>query len=68
VDGDFGCVKFIKQVAAEYDFKLRQQSDVFKFLERNNASFDIIFADPPYALDQRLLKKIVLMVFEKRTQ
>jgi 16S rRNA G966 N2-methylase RsmD len=46
---------------------LRQQkSDVFKFLERNNASFDIIFADPPYALDQRLLKKFVLMVLKER--
>jgi 16S rRNA G966 N2-methylase RsmD len=22
VDGDFGCVKFIKQVAAEYDFNI----------------------------------------------
>jgi 16S rRNA (guanine(966)-N(2))-methyltransferase RsmD len=68
VDGDFGCVKFIKQVAAEYDFNIAAtKSDVFKFLERNNASFDIIFADPPYALDQKTFEKIVLMVFEKNT-
>jgi hypothetical protein len=41
--GDFGCVKFIKQVAAEYDFNIAAtKSDVFKFLERNNAGFDII--------------------------
>jgi hypothetical protein len=40
--GDFGCVKFIKQVA-EYDFNIAAtKSDVFKFLERNNAGFDII--------------------------
>jgi 16S rRNA G966 N2-methylase RsmD len=40
VDGDFGCVKFIKQVAAEYDFNIAAtKSDVFK---RNNAGFDII--------------------------
>jgi hypothetical protein len=25
VDGDFGCVKFIKQVAAEYDFNIAAQ-------------------------------------------
>jgi hypothetical protein len=31
VDGDFGCVKFIKQVAAEYDFNIAAtKSDVFK--------------------------------------
>jgi 16S rRNA (guanine966-N2)-methyltransferase len=68
VDGDFGCVKFIKQVAAEYDFNIAAtKSDVFKFLERNNATFDIIFADPPYALDQSTFEKIVLLVFEKNT-
>jgi 16S rRNA (guanine(966)-N(2))-methyltransferase RsmD len=68
VDGDFGCVKFIKQVAAEYDFNIAAtKSDVFKFLERNNATFDIIFADPPYALDQPTFEKIVLLVFEKNT-
>ena len=68
VDGDFGCVKFIKQVADEYDFNIAAtKSDVFKFLERNNATYDIIFADPPYALDQKTFDKIVLLVFEKNT-
>jgi 16S rRNA (guanine(966)-N(2))-methyltransferase RsmD len=66
VDGDFGCVKFIKQVAAEYDFNIAAtKSDVFTFLERNKATYDIIFADPPYALDQKTFDKIVLLVFEK---
>jgi 16S rRNA (guanine(966)-N(2))-methyltransferase RsmD len=68
VDADFGCVKFIKQVATEYDFNIAAtKSDVFKFLERNNATFDIIFADPPYALDQKIFEKIVLLIFEKNT-
>jgi 16S rRNA G966 N2-methylase RsmD len=31
VDGDFGCVKFIKQVAANMILILRQQSDVLNF-------------------------------------
>ncbi|UQD57069.1 RsmD family RNA methyltransferase [Flavobacterium sp. K5-23] len=66
VDGDFGCVKFIKQVAAEYDFNIAAtKSDVFSFLEKNKATYDIIFADPPYALDQATFEKIVLLVFEK---
>lgn len=66
VDGDFGCVKFIKQVAAEYDFNIAAtKSDVFSFLEKNKTSYDIIFADPPYALDQKTFEKIVLLIFEK---
>lgn len=68
VDADFGCVKFIKQVAAEYDFNIAAtKSDVFTFLERNKATYDVIFADPPYALDQKTFEKIVLLVFEKNT-
>ncbi len=66
VDEDFGCIKFIKQVAEEYDFNIAAiKSDVFKFIEKNNNTYDIIFADPPYALDQTTFEKIVLTVFEK---
>lgn len=66
VDADFGCVKFIKQVAAEYDFNIAAtKSDVFQFLERNKATYDIVFADPPYALDQKTFEKVVVSVFEK---
>jgi 16S rRNA (guanine(966)-N(2))-methyltransferase RsmD len=51
VDGDFGCVKFIKQIAAEFDFNIAAtKSDVFAFLEKNKTTYDIIFADPPYAM------------------
>ncbi|MEL1240189.1 16S rRNA (guanine(966)-N(2))-methyltransferase RsmD [Flavobacterium flavipallidum] len=65
VDGDFGCVKFIKQTAAEFDFPIAAvKSDVFKFLEKCNTSYDIIFADPPYGLDQSIFEKVVLLVFE----
>ena len=66
VDADFGCVKFIKQVASEYDFDIAAtKSDVFQFLERNKATYDIVFADPPYGLDQKTFEKVVLTVFEK---
>ena len=66
VDGDFGCVKFIKQVATEFDFNIAAtKSDVFTYLERCKTSYDIIFADPPYALDQAPFEKIVSLIFEK---
>lgn len=66
VDGDFGCVKFIKQVSSEYDFDIAAtKSDVFKFLDNSKTTYDIIFADPPYGLDQATFEKIVLTVFER---
>ncbi|MNK77323.1 Ribosomal RNA small subunit methyltransferase D [compost metagenome] len=66
VDGDFGCVKFIKQVSSEYDFDIAAtKSDVFKFLENSKTTYDIIFADPPYGLDQATFEKIVLTVFDR---
>ena len=39
---------------------------MFQFLERNKATYDIIFADPPYGLDQKTFEKVVLTVFEKK--
>ena len=66
VDADMGCVKFIKQTAQEFDFNIAAiKSDVFKFLEKNAASYDIIFADPPYGLDQATFEKVVLLIFER---
>ena len=66
VDADFGCIKFIRQITAEYDFNIAAiKNDVFKFLEKNTSTYDIIFADPPYGLDQQTFEKIVQMVFER---
>lgn len=66
VDADFGCIKFIKQVTAEYDFNIAAiKSDVFKFLEKNTSTYDLIFADPPYGLDQETFEKIVQLVFDR---
>jgi 16S rRNA (guanine966-N2)-methyltransferase len=66
VDQDFGCVKFIKQTADEFDFPISAtKSDVFSFIERSKSSYDIIFADPPYALDQKVFDKLVIAIFEK---
>lgn len=66
IDEDFGCVKFIKQVATQYDFSIAAlKSDVFQFLAKNKNSYDIIFADPPYALPQETFEKLTLLIFEK---
>lgn len=66
VDADFGCIKFIKETATVFDFNIAAiKSDIFKFIEKCKASYTIIFADPPYALDQKTFDKIVLSIFEQ---
>ena len=66
VDADFGCINYIKKTAKELDFDITTiKSDVFKFLERCNTSFDIVFADPPYHLSQEQFENIVTLIFER---
>lgn len=65
VDGDFGCINFIKKTAKEFDMDITPiKSDVFKFLEKNKSVYDIIFADPPYDLPQKDFEKILDLIFE----
>ncbi|MBF6609350.1 MAG: RsmD family RNA methyltransferase, partial [Flavobacterium sp.] len=41
VDADFGCVKFIKQTASEFDFNIAAiKSDVLAFIARSNSEYD----------------------------
>ena len=64
VDGDFGCVSFIKKTANEFDFDITAlKSDVFAYLERSKNSYDIIFADPPY--DLKNFTDVPRLVFER---
>jgi len=64
VDADFGCVSFIKKTAIEFEFNITAlKSDVFKYLEKAKGNFDIIFADPPYSLEQKEFEKIHELIF-----
>ncbi|WP_046756996.1 RsmD family RNA methyltransferase [Kordia jejudonensis] len=66
VDGDYGCVSFIKKTAALLDLDITAiKSDVYKFLERTHLKSDIIFADPPYAFTQEQFERIASIVFER---
>lgn len=65
VDADFGCIKFIKKTADEFEFDITAiKSDVFKFLAGHKASYDIIVADPPYDMDQKKFEEVVTLIFE----
>ncbi len=64
IDGDFGCVNFIKKTAKEFDLNINPyKSDVFKFLEKHKGTYDIIFADPPYDFTQEQFEKIIADIF-----
>lgn len=65
VDADFGCIKYIKQTAAEFDFNITAiKGDVYKFLQEHKASYDIIVADPPYNSAQKEFESVVTYVFD----
>ncbi|MGQ2984194.1 16S rRNA (guanine(966)-N(2))-methyltransferase RsmD [Flavobacterium sp.] len=65
VDADFGCIKFIKQTAAEFDFNISAvKSDVLKFLSGHKSTYDIVVADPPYNSTQKEFEAVVTQVFE----
>ncbi|MFY7812204.1 MAG: RsmD family RNA methyltransferase [Flavobacterium sp.] len=65
VDADNGCVQFIKKTNHELDLNIQVlKSDVFSYINKTKATFDLIFADPPYDLPIREFEKINALVFE----
>lgn len=65
VDKDYGCIKFISGIARELELSIKPfKEDVYKFLEKNKMQFDIVFADPPYQLEDADFKRLVDLVFE----
>ncbi|MEO6901466.1 MAG: RsmD family RNA methyltransferase [Bacteroidia bacterium] len=65
VDNHYNCCEFVKKTAL--NFKMNQikviKMDVFAFLKKAIAPYDIIFADPPYDLEN--INTIYEMVFTK---
>ncbi|PCH53115.1 MAG: 16S rRNA (guanine(966)-N(2))-methyltransferase RsmD [Flavobacteriaceae bacterium] len=66
VDSHFGCIKYINETAKKLDLSIHTiKSDVFKYLKKATGKFDVIFADPPYAIELELFEKIIDLVFNK---
>jgi 16S rRNA (guanine966-N2)-methyltransferase len=64
VDQNYKCVGFLKAMSEELKFNINPvKSDVFDFLKKTSAKFDIIFADPPYDLAN--IAEINTLVFER---
>ena len=67
VDVHYGCVKYINTISEELDFSIKTvKCDVLKYLSSTSSTFDIIFADPPYSLEQTDFEAIVNKIFERK--
>jgi 16S rRNA (guanine(966)-N(2))-methyltransferase RsmD len=65
VDLNFHCTKFIKSTSESLKMGNHKiiRSEVFRFLKTNRAKYNIIFADPPYAMDR--FSELVRVIFDK---
>ena len=64
VDSHFACVKYITKIAEELSFPIDAiKSDAVKFISSTSSKFDVIFADPPYNLEQIDFENIIAKVF-----
>ncbi len=66
VDKHPGSISFIKKTAQKLNMPIETvQSDVFQFLNfPAHKQFDIIFADPPYQMNEKDWFKLIDMIFE----
>lgn len=65
VDQHRPCTAFIKKTATQLEMPIEVLvADVFSFLEKHRGNYDLIFADPPYALEQEEFHKIATLVMD----
>lgn len=66
VDQNAQCVRFISQTAASLGSEIKTvKSNALKFLGDTSQTYNIIFADPPYAFTEKDCKAIVETVFTR---
>lgn len=66
VDGHFKCCRFLRDTASQLQLGAihTQKADVFDFLKDCKQAFDVIFADPPYDLEN--IPEIHQLVFDRK--
>jgi 16S rRNA (guanine966-N2)-methyltransferase len=63
VDRHVACVKFLQAKAREMDFLIQTvKGDVFDYLKKPGMQLDLVFADPPY--DMENIGEIANLIFE----
>lgn len=52
IDKNIQCVVFLNNISKELDFNINtSKGDVFELLKKTKSKYDVIFADPPYDLE-----------------
>ena len=65
VDQHKPCLDFIKKTATNLNLPIEtNKADVFSFLEKHKGNYDLIFADPPYALEEEQFHNIATLVMD----
>lgn len=65
VDEHYECIRFINETSENFDMPITTiKSDVFKYLERAQQKFTVVFADPPYSFSVEEFSKIPELVFQ----
>ncbi|NER11911.1 16S rRNA (guanine(966)-N(2))-methyltransferase RsmD [Leptobacterium flavescens] len=65
VDSNASCIQFINKTSDQLDLSINTvKSDVFKFLERTHLKSTIVFADPPYGMEQESFESLVQLVIQ----
>jgi 16S rRNA (guanine(966)-N(2))-methyltransferase RsmD len=65
IDNNIRCVRFISETAEKIGLdSIRSiRANAFRFIKQSNQQYDIIFADPPYDMEE--IEKLPEAIFEK---
>lgn len=67
VDANYGCINFINDTSEDFDMPITTiKSDAFKYLEKAQQKFTVIFVDPPYDFTVEEFSKIPELVFKNK--
>ena len=67
IEKDRRCIKYIQETSKLLEMPIEAVNlDAFTYLEKTIQKYNIIFADPPYALDQTNFSKLVHTIFERK--
>jgi 16S rRNA (guanine(966)-N(2))-methyltransferase RsmD len=66
VDNNYGCIKFIQQTSEKLNYKNLNaiRADYKVFIKHTGKKWDIIFADPPYDMED--IENLPALIFEKQ--
>ena len=67
VDQDAGCIRFIASTAEQLEMPIQTiKSQVTDFLNHMAATYDLIFADPPYTMSVEEFNDLAKIVFDQK--